>query len=69
MKKLTNKQKRFVDEYLIDLNGGQAALRAGYSPKTADTILPSSFLIHQHCEQPNQVQVYLKEKLCWSWTI
>jgi phage terminase small subunit len=29
------KQQRFVEEYLIDLNATQAALRAGYSPKTA----------------------------------
>ncbi|RAK21128.1 phage terminase small subunit [Anoxybacillus vitaminiphilus] len=35
MRKLTEKQKRFVEEYLIDLNGTQAAIRAGYSPKTA----------------------------------
>lgn len=34
--KLTPKQKRFVDEYLIDLNATQAAIRAGYSPKTAN---------------------------------
>lgn len=33
---LTAKQQRFVDEYLIDLNATQAAIRAGYSPKTAD---------------------------------
>jgi len=33
--KLTPKQQRFVDEYLIDLNGTQAAIRAGYSPKSA----------------------------------
>ncbi len=32
---LTPKQARFVEEYLIDLNGTQAAIRAGYSPKTA----------------------------------
>lgn len=35
MTKLTAKQKRFCDEYLIDLNATQAAIRAGYSPKTA----------------------------------
>ena len=35
MTKLTNKQARFVDEYRIDLNGRQAAIRAGYSEKTA----------------------------------
>lgn len=32
---LTDKQQTFVDEYLKDLNGTQAALRAGYSAKTA----------------------------------
>ena len=37
MSKLTPKQSRFVDEYLIDLNATQAAIRAGYSVKTADT--------------------------------
>lgn len=33
---LTAKQKRFCDEYLIDINATQAAIRAGYSPKTAE---------------------------------
>ena len=32
---LTAKQQRFCDEYLIDLNATQAAIRAGYSEKTA----------------------------------
>lgn len=32
---LNDKQRRFVDEYLIDLNATQAAIRAGYSEKTA----------------------------------
>ena len=35
---LTEKQKRFVEEYLIDLNATQAAIRAGYSTKNADKI-------------------------------
>lgn len=33
--KLTARQERFVKEYLVDLNATQAALRAGYSEKTA----------------------------------
>ena len=33
---LTPKQERFVEEYLIDLNATQAAIRAGYSAKTAE---------------------------------
>jgi len=35
MADLTPKQQRFVEEYLIDLNATQAAIRAGYSEKTA----------------------------------
>lgn len=35
---LTAKQKRFCDEYLISLNATQAAIKAGYSKKTAKVI-------------------------------
>ena len=35
MAKLTEKQKRFVEEYLIDLNATQAAIRAGYKVDNA----------------------------------
>lgn len=35
MPKLTDKQKEFVRQYLVDLNATQAAIRAGYSVKTA----------------------------------
>jgi len=35
MAKLTAKQRRFCEEYLVDLNATQAAIRAGYSEKTA----------------------------------
>ena len=38
MANLTPKQQRFVEEYLIDLNATQAAIRAGYSAKTAKVI-------------------------------
>ncbi len=37
-KKRTPKQERFIAEYLIDLNATQAAIRAGYSEKTAEVI-------------------------------
>lgn len=33
---VTPKQQRFVEEYLVDLNATQAAIRAGYSAKTAN---------------------------------
>ena len=38
MARLTDKQKRFVEEYLVDLNATEAAKRAGYSEKTAYSI-------------------------------
>lgn len=38
MARLTAKQQRFCDEYLIDLNATQAAIRAGYSEKAARQI-------------------------------
>lgn len=47
--KMTEKQKRFCDEYLIDLNATQACIRAGYSKKTAKQI-----------GQQNLSKVYLK---------
>lgn len=37
---LTPRQQAFVREYLVDLNGTQAAIRAGYSPKTANEQAP-----------------------------
>lgn len=38
LKNLVPKQRRFVEEYLVDLNGAQAAIRAGYSADTARQI-------------------------------
>lgn len=40
MRELTAKQQRFVDEYLVDLNATQAAIRSGYSAHTAGKIGP-----------------------------
>lgn len=45
MGKLTEKQKKFVNEYLIDLNATQAAIRSGYSEKNAFKI--GSELLHK----------------------
>lgn len=49
------KQQRFADEYLTDLNATQAAIRAGYSKKTADKI--GSDLLRK-----TGVAAYLKQK-------
>lgn len=37
MSQLTDKQQRFVEEYLVDFNAKQAAIRAGYSPRSAES--------------------------------
>ncbi len=36
--RLTDRQRRFVEEYLVDLKAGAAAIRAGYSEKSAETL-------------------------------
>ena len=51
---LNEKQKQFCEEYIIDLNGTQAAIRAGYSKKTARAIA------NENLTKPN-IQEYLKE--------
>lgn len=51
---LTNKQKRFCEEYVIDLNGTQAAIRAGYSEVAAHAIAS------ENLTKP-KVKVFLKE--------
>ena len=51
---LTPKQQRFADEYLIDLNATQAAIRAGYSPKSAEqqgSRLLSNAKVRAHIDQ------------------
>jgi phage terminase small subunit len=47
---LTPKQRKFVDEYLIDLNGTQAAIRAGYSAESARSIA------HENLTKPDIVR-------------
>lgn len=53
--KLTAKQQKFCEEYLIDLNATQAAIRAGYSKKTARVIGM------ENLTKP-AIQQYLQEK-------
>ena len=47
MVKLTDKQAAFVRQYLVDLNATQAAIRAGYSERTASRIGPQ--LLGKNC--------------------
>lgn len=53
---MTAKQKRFCDEYLIDLNATQAAIRAGYSESTAGVIGA------ENLKKP-KIEVYIKKRM------
>lgn len=63
MTKLTEKQKRFVTEYLVDLNATQAAIRAGYSPKTAEVIGYENLRKPQIAAEVAKRQAKLQKKL------
>jgi phage terminase small subunit len=56
VEKLTPKQLQFCKEYLIDLNGAQAAIRAGYSEKTAKEIAS------ENLTKPNIVEYIQHQK-------
>ena len=56
MAKLTAKQQRFCDEYLVDLNATQAAIRAGYSKKTAAVIAS------ENLQKPN-IAEYIEKRM------
>ncbi len=60
---LTPKQQRFVDEYLVDLNATQAAIRAGYSKKTASEIGAENLTKPQVAEAVAARQAVIAEKL------
>lgn len=53
---MTEKQKRFCEEYLIDLNATQAAIRAGYSERTANRIAA------ENLSKPD-IKAYIDEQL------
>ena len=53
------KQKRFVDEYLIDFNATQSAIRAGYSRQTAYS---QGQRLLKHVEVKNEIEKRRKEK-------
>lgn len=56
---LNEKQQRFCNEYLIDLNATQAAIRAGYSEKTAYS---QGQRLLKHVEVRNYIQQRMAEK-------
>lgn len=53
---LTAKQQRFCDEYLVDLNATQAAIRAGYSKRSAGVIAV------ENLKKPN-IKAYIEKRM------
>lgn len=53
---MTDKQKRFCDEYIIDCNATQAAIKAGYSARTATKIAA------ENLTKPD-IKAYIEERL------
>lgn len=64
---LIDKQQRFFDEYLIHLNATQAAIRAGYSEKTAKLIAAQNIskLNVQKAIEEAQINQYLQLFFVW----
>ena len=65
------RHQRFVTEYLVDLNATQAAIRAGYSPKTAQqqgsrlltNVVVKQAIAAQHATQLKAVEVRIEDVL------
>ncbi|MGJ1360593.1 terminase small subunit [Sphingobacterium spiritivorum] len=62
MSKLTDKQERFVKEYLIDLNATQAAIRAGYSEISARQIAEKNMSKHDIQEAIKNAQQEISKR-------
>lgn len=56
-------QKKFVEEYLIDLNGAQAAIRAGYSKNSAKEIAAENLTKPHIAAEIKKRQAKLQEKI------
>lgn len=69
--KLTDKQQRFIDEYLLDLNATRAAIRAGYSERTAQeqsSRLLSNVIISARIQERKQ-ELSIKTQLTQEWVL
>lgn len=59
---ITEKQKKFVEEYLIDLNATQAAIRAGYKAKNAQRASEIGCQLLQKTQVSNEVAKRMAER-------
>ncbi|MBU2685926.1 MAG: terminase small subunit, partial [Gammaproteobacteria bacterium] len=68
---LTPKQAKFVDEYLIDLNATQAAIRAKYAPKSAESKASQllSLIKVQKAIQKRRDELSIKAQISQEWVL
>lgn len=59
---ITNKQRRFIEEYFVDCNAKQAAIRAGYSPKSAEFQGSKLLAIPEVSEEIARIRKEMSEK-------
>jgi len=71
MNQLTAKQARFVEEYCVDGNGTRAAIKAGYSPRTARQIAYENLTKPYICDEIEQQQATksVEAQLTKEWVI
>ena len=69
--RLTDRQERFCREYILDYNATQAAIRAGYSEKTAYSIGSENLRKPELLARVRELQAEQAEKLCISadWVV
>lgn len=65
--KLTSQQKQFADEYLIDLNASQAAIRAGYSERSSRSTASDLLNNKDIAKYISDKQRKVSDKLNWSF--
>lgn len=63
MRKLTGKQQRFIQEYMIDSNATQAALRAGYAANSVNKTGPANLVKIGIKQAIDKLRVKLAEKI------
>lgn len=68
---LTAKQRKFIDEYLVDRNGTQAAIRAGYSKKIAKQIAAVNMTKHDVVVeiQKRELELQKKTEISQEWVL
>lgn len=64
---MTSQQKQFADEYLVDLNATQAAIRAGYSPDAARSYASQLLDREEVAAYISEKQAKISGKLGWSY--